>query len=209
MFCTCPAVIGSNEGHSTESLESCFARGPINQLHCNRHVLSGKGITCAFPAGVNCLFREMKRTCSELFRSWLLCIALMSYYYSIQFFQLSYYAFFFKLSYTCLIILIYLLYFYWNKWKLFYQINVRNVKHIYTYIWFVKLFSLHSISFIFVTTGENVMSTFPTEASINVTAATDTQLKVNSSDLRSPVALSESVFVSQGCSLPDQRSVER
>lgn len=53
------------------------------------------------------------------------------------------------------------------------------------------------------------MSTFPTEASINVTAATDTQLKVNSSDLRSPVALSESVFVSQGCSLPDQRSVER
>uniref|UniRef100_A0A9J8C8A1 Adhesion G protein-coupled receptor D1 n=2 Tax=Cyprinus carpio TaxID=7962 RepID=A0A9J8C8A1_CYPCA len=43
--------------------------------------------------------------------------------------------------------------------------------------------------------GENVMSTFPTEASISVTAATDTQLKVNSSDLRSPVALSESVSV--------------
>ncbi len=67
----------------------------------------------------------------------------------------------------------------------------------------------HSISFIFVTTGESMMSTFPTEASINFTAATATQLKVNSSDPRSPVALSESVAVSQDCSLPDQRSVER
>ncbi len=44
-FAHSPAEMGSNEGHSTESLESCFARGHINQLPCNRHVLSGKGIT--------------------------------------------------------------------------------------------------------------------------------------------------------------------
>lgn len=80
LFCTRPAIIGSNEGHSTESSESCFARGPINQPHCNRHLHSGIG----FPAGVKDLFHEMKcLTCLELFRTWLLCFD--HYYYSTLF----------------------------------------------------------------------------------------------------------------------------
>lgn len=84
--------------------------------------------------------------------------------------------------------------------------HLRNINTFY-FLFFSLLFTF--ICLFFATTGENVMSTFPTEASINLVAATDNQLQVNSSDLRSAVAFSESVSMCLDWSLPNQRRVER